>query len=379
MSLCPVITGHDRDTGEPRTCSETIRDWTVCPVHANQLRQDLAELPAQAGDLDRHLARLHAGQGVGHSADTPMPYDQRASKALGDMRAVLPAWIRDLDENPEHHPADNIPAMARWLYARHHRLVAHPFAEEAVREIHELHEAALRAVDNPAERMFLGRCECGTDLHAPPDRRWSTCPTCGAVVDAETKRAEVLAALDDRLVTAAEFAHLAGYLGLIPQAGRDRARQRVNLWAARSLAIPHRRGPDPAYRYDDLAALLAANPPNPKKGHHMTTHPQCGKSWTGSKAEHCPVCCETFTGTKAGDRHRVGDHNDGTRRCLTAVEMLGAGLVQNDREFWQVDQKGREHPRARRTEPQSAEQPVQVLRDTPAESGPQISDADAVA
>jgi hypothetical protein len=55
----------------------------------------------------------------------------------------------------------------------------------------------------------------------------------------------------------------------------------------------------------------------------MTTHPKCGKSWSGLKLEHCAVCCETFTNRAAADTHRVGSFSEGTRRCLTPGEMAG--------------------------------------------------------
>jgi hypothetical protein len=66
----------------------------------------------------------------------------------------------------------------------------------------------------------------------------------------------------------------------------------------------------------------------------MSTHNPCGKSWTGNRISHCPVCCETFTSEGAGDRHRVGDWNDGTRRCRTPEEMIEAGLALNERGQW---------------------------------------------
>lgn len=58
----------------------------------------------------------------------------------------------------------------------------------------------------------------------------------------------------------------------------------------------------------------------------VTTHRQCGKSWTGQSKSHCPVCHRTFSGDWAGDRHRVGEWDDGTRRCLTDEEMTKLGL-----------------------------------------------------
>jgi hypothetical protein len=70
----------------------------------------------------------------------------------------------------------------------------------------------------------------------------------------------------------------------------------------------------------------------------MATHPKCGKSWTGARLEHCPVCCETFSSTASGDMHRVGDHNESVgpdrRRCLDPEEMLAAGMARNHRGHW---------------------------------------------
>lgn len=67
----------------------------------------------------------------------------------------------------------------------------------------------------------------------------------------------------------------------------------------------------------------------------MTTHPLCGKSWTGNKPEHCPVCCITFSSTSAGDKHRVGGWSDpeDLRRCLTP-EVVGLVLRDQGGPVW---------------------------------------------
>lgn len=62
------------------------------------------------------------------------------------------------------------------------------------------------------------------------------------------------------------------------------------------------------------------------------TCPVCEKSWSGSRAEHCAACHETFVGTRAGDAHRVGDHAlprgvIGARRCLSPQEMHDVGMA----------------------------------------------------
>lgn len=62
----------------------------------------------------------------------------------------------------------------------------------------------------------------------------------------------------------------------------------------------------------------------------LITHPACGKSWTGLKREHCPACHETFSSTKAGDRHR----RDG--QCLPPASV---GLEASHRAwgiFWKL-------------------------------------------
>lgn len=65
---------------------------------------------------------------------------------------------------------------------------------------------------------------------------------------------------------------------------------------------------------------------------------RCGASWTGSKIEHCCACHQSFTCTRAGDMHRVGDHavssGPNRRRCLSVDEMTTRGMVQNGKGHW---------------------------------------------
>jgi hypothetical protein len=72
----------------------------------------------------------------------------------------------------------------------------------------------------------------------------------------------------------------------------------------------------------------------------MTECLDCGKTWGGSRMEHCPVpgCHQTFAGASAGDHHRTGEfgvsEGPGRRRCRTPEEMRSyqtkAGAT-----FWQ--------------------------------------------
>ena len=62
----------------------------------------------------------------------------------------------------------------------------------------------------------------------------------------------------------------------------------------------------------------------------VTTHPQCGKTWTGLRKEHCAACHETFAGTTVGNAHRRGEFG-ADRRCINPAD---AGLVQDGAGVW---------------------------------------------
>lgn len=49
---------------------------------------------------------------------------------------------------------------------------------------------------------------------------------------------------------------------------------------------------------------------------------------------HCTVCHETFRSNYVGDRHRVGEFEPDTRRCLTPDEMRARGWVPDARGRW---------------------------------------------
>lgn len=88
-------------------------------------------------------------------------------------------------------------------------------------------------------------------------------------------------------------------------------------------------GPDP-----DSGA-----PGGPEAAERRTRNIRCGgcdRTWTAARAEHCAACHETFSGTSSGDRHRVGRFGDGSRRCLSADEMLEAGLIRTGAGTWRA-------------------------------------------
>jgi hypothetical protein len=49
----------------------------------------------------------------------------------------------------------------------------------------------------------------------------------------------------------------------------------------------------------------------------------------------CRLCGQVFRSERPFKRHRVGEYEPNTRRCLTAAELQTRGYVQNARGVWQ--------------------------------------------
>jgi len=247
---CPV----DRCNGTPNP------GWTICRPCAVDLEKTLAEIPALVGHLELTLSRQTGNnpEPGARTTTTPLPYDPRASEATWILRSTLVGWIRDLDNT--HQPGDDIPAMARWLFARRSVIVVHIAAGELVDEITTAATNAWRAVDRPTERMFLGRCGCDAELWTRPDTTTVVCRNCGTRHDRAQIRDAQLDALASLIVTGPEFAAYA-VAHLDVTVTPDRIEGRVRTWRTRNLVQPvahiHRDGtPMPAYRFADLRARL---------------------------------------------------------------------------------------------------------------------------
>jgi hypothetical protein len=226
-------------------------DLTICRPCLADIRQALAELPALVDHLHATLAR-EVGRGAqngGRAAEKPLPYDVRASRV---------GWIRDLEENPERHPKDTLPSMSRWLLRRIEAIGTHAAAEEIHREIVGGTARGWKAVDSPPERVYLGPCNCGTELHALPGATAATCRDCSLVHDVTERREHMVAAMRDRLFTGAEIARLATHLG--GSIDRDRCRKLIKVWATRKLIVAHGSSAsgDPLYPFGETLDRIAA-------------------------------------------------------------------------------------------------------------------------
>lgn len=244
--ICPV----DR-------CDRPRRgDQQICGACAGQLARALGDIPMLATQLDISLSRQTSNSGGGRSAETPMPYDLRASEAAYILKSTLVSWVHAISEQDNlAQPADTLEAMARWLLARHAALCGYPAAEEAVDQICAAVRNAERAIDRPAERWFAGPCSCGTDLYAKPGAPVVTCRDCGLTYDVADRRKWLLEASEDQLAYGALIAHA------LTTMGQPVTPERIRTWAARGRIIAHGTDPRgrPQYRVGDVRELLLAD------------------------------------------------------------------------------------------------------------------------
>lgn len=257
-------------------CGKPTRDDAyVCDTCTHDLAVSLGEIPWLDGELETTITKRkgidyrRVGGGKGGTKEQPSPPEWTASNARTHLRGVLVAWVRYCDEeqvrNSSPHrglPADDLPAISRWLMWRVDGLALDDIGPEAVEEITDAVAQCHRLIDRPADRQYLGQCQvCATvghdgRLYARPGGSMARCNICGDTVDATQLRDRLLSELDDRLCTAAEVAHLSTYLGL--KADREQVRKRINQWHKRKriTAEPAFSG-DPVFRFGIVWRLLA--------------------------------------------------------------------------------------------------------------------------
>lgn len=256
-------------------CGTTTRDdATLCDKHAGELTQALAEIPFLVQELEITMARAKSNSAPSGTSGG-LHYDQKAGDALRVLRSCLVGWVRFCDEEHVRHqspvdglPADNLPAISRWLMWRVDGLTFHELGGDAWEEITDVCAEARRVAFRKAlPRVYLGACtriidevECGHAVYAAKDAETGKCvgTDCRMEYPVGDSQQRLEAALDSRLCTAAEIAKLSTYLGL--SAGRERVRKQINAWHKHKRIVSHAttEGGDPMFLYGEVRVMLAA-------------------------------------------------------------------------------------------------------------------------
>lgn len=189
-----------------------------------------------------------------------------ATEARSHLKALLVSWALFCEAEAVRNsspydglPADNLPALSRWLMWRVDGLALNEIGSEAVDEITSAVAHCRRVIDRSPDKWYAGPCnageavECGTDLYALASTGGVTCTTCGSVYDVAARRTWLLKAAEDRLADAVTLARSVSWLGAEPLNAA-----RVRKWASRGRIIAKGHDNDkPLYRIGDAIDLLA--------------------------------------------------------------------------------------------------------------------------
>lgn len=247
-------------TTECRCGRPTRDDAYVCDQCSDDLGGALGDVPWLDEQLEITITGQRAATYDGapsRGAERPSPVHWGASEARAHLRALLVSWtlfcdaegVRSTDPRPGL-PADNLPALSRWLLWRVDGLTLHDIGPEAVDEITSAVVHCRRVIDRREVPRYVGTCdECDSDLYETSGR--ATCRRCGAEYDLETLRRRMESALVGRLVTAREGATLLSRFGLETGQGTiDKWHERGKVIGAGSNGRGHR-----LYRWEELLAL----------------------------------------------------------------------------------------------------------------------------
>lgn len=256
-------------------CGRAVSDEYVCRVCGDQLVEHLAAVPELAAELDVTLTRQgRTGLPVGSTSGSPskpLPFDERASAVLGDLRAILVGWVRLCVEEHlapgrarpseaisgsawgDSLPEDTFEALAAFLTVRVEALRHHPAGEEAVDEITAVVRRARNVVDVAEARWYAGRCACGMDLYARASAAGIVCPGCATTYDVAERRAALLRSVEDVLATTTEISRAVTSFAHELTPGAIRAYVQRGRLVAKGT-----RGGKPVYRVGDVLELVVA-------------------------------------------------------------------------------------------------------------------------
>lgn len=226
------------------SCGEQASDGLLCATETVFLEKDLQQLPGLMRELQiTYTRQSQAGSGNGSkSADTVVPFDNRASVVSDSVVNTIGTWIRALNEGHNDitrvictcvapsGPCD-LPEISMvgttmrswtiWLLNRIQRIRGHEAVNELVRDIGGAVQKIKSVIDLPEERLFVINCTvCATPVYAvSEDQVDIPCGRCERIVaagggaqdgyvpkyDARPNRDKMRALIMDSLVTRHEM------------------------------------------------------------------------------------------------------------------------------------------------------------------------------
>ena len=261
-------------------CERPVQDTAVlCPVCGDDVRRLLIGIQGFVMLLPAKMARFGTNFSTsGYSprlAETPLPFDQRASVL---SRRVV-ALSRELGEAIGAKDSALAQASTPQGLARLRR---HESALDLAHAIERLHDDLTRYLDPPPRKRYLGPCDmgpnptCEADIYVEegePGRPLSdhvVCPACLRSITVNERRAELIAKAMDHIGTVAEILRLLKVYGADRNISGDVIRGLVRH--GRLVPVGRVVSPSPqgmrrvnAYRVGDVLKALAQTRRTPRK------------------------------------------------------------------------------------------------------------------
>jgi hypothetical protein len=248
-------------------CGRPTRDSAyTCDPCLDGLGEALSNLTWLNEELETTISKQRGlpTEGSAAGAEKSLPFNLAAAQVRDDLRNTLVGWVRICAEEGvrssdprDELPEDTLPEIARWLLWRVDGLAFHEAGYEACDEIAFAVRQAIKAIDRPAERQYVGPCACGRDLYRKPGAKMVRCRFCDAEYEAEVLTSELRARTIGMLVTAREGATLLSRLNLSTGQGT------IDKWHERKRILE--RGHDEKgrrlYLFDELLTLAAQSAP----------------------------------------------------------------------------------------------------------------------
>jgi len=173
----------------------------------------------------------------------PLPFKEHAAEVLADLRNTVYYWAGQFKEANPHLATRRftVPEAAHWLASFPGLLAMHPRAGDLVNDILRVTTDARRAVDRPAEKKYLGRCEveteygkCDAELFGFEHKTTVRCPDC----ETEHDSLELWNAFQEKVRGyAATPAEIAGYISKVFR--RDIPASTIHTWGQRGVVQVH--------------------------------------------------------------------------------------------------------------------------------------------
>jgi hypothetical protein len=252
----------------------------ICRGCADKLRRALRDITerdlmgALVEGSSRQTQFSSSLEGAGsRSANTPLPWDDRASRRVRALERLLDRWawtvadargitgIYGLD-----WPRTGAAGAATFLLDHIDWLCHHQQGVTAWRVLTAAIDSAWSIIDRPETVWYAGPCTapvpddldgyCATDLYAKPDGPIVTCRTCGTHYDVKERRGWLLTASENYLADGAFIARaLSSQLVDVPVTP-----ERIRKWHSRGRIVAHgydnHRPPRPLFRIGDILDRL---------------------------------------------------------------------------------------------------------------------------